>query len=230
MFRRAFAGALLAAALLPVTATASATEVTVLGPSCTFVSTEAELEDSLALYGVFAANWSAEILRDVPGAAEDMALARAWFADKTAAEEPPAEISAALERIDVAGHRVGYQGQEASAPLRVLVDRNERRQSAQRWRVMPRVEARERLTAHQDTPLHGYRAGLSVAAAESWERAWARTPGAEAAARAGRAEFSQCTAGVSGKAAPPPLPGAHIGALYPSLVMALLEDVGQLKP
>lgn len=230
MFRRAFVGVLLAAALLPAPAPATAAEVTVLGPSCTLASTQAEAEEQWALYGVFAANWSAEILRDIPGAAEDMALARAWYADKKSDAAPPEEVAAAVARIDVAGHRVGYQGEEASAPLRVLVDCNERRADARRWEVLPRAEARERLNTHRDTPLHDYRVGLSVAAAESWDRAWERTPGAEDAARAGRAEMSQCTAGVSGPTPPPVLPGAHIGALYTSLVMNLLEDIGQLMP
>ncbi|WP_460490795.1 hypothetical protein, partial [Corynebacterium nasicanis] len=135
MSRRArmLAAALLCAPLIDVPLSPAA-DVHVTGPTCTVLATTAEREEMLALSGIFAANWSAEILRDIPGSGADMSLARVWHADKTTEElaDMPEPVRAAVDRINAAGQRVGYTGEEASAALRVLVDRNERRRDLAR--------------------------------------------------------------------------------------------------
>ena len=105
MSRRPFALAaslLLAFPLAHSLPAAHAADVIVEGGTCTVVHSPVERDNVLALSGVFAANWSAEILRDIPGAAEDMSLARIWHADKTSEQlaDMPAEVRAAVDHHD----------------------------------------------------------------------------------------------------------------------------------
>lgn len=228
---------------------AAASDVVVTGPSCTFLYSAAEREEMLAVSGVFAANWSAEILRDIPAAADDLSVARAWHADKTsdAVVSMPEDVRAAIDRVNNAGHRVGYAKDEAVAPLRILVERNDLRESQRPFQILERDDARDRLATSRDrltpTLLSESRDGLSVAAGESWLRAWERTPGAQAESEASRAELSLCATGAAGSVnrstaesditAPPtkrlPLLGVPMGRVHSAFVMALLEDVGGLS-
>jgi|LSQX01.2.fsa_nt_gb hypothetical protein len=233
---------------------ARAAEITTDDGVCTVRLSPAETESGLALSGVFAANWSAEILRDVPSVAEDMALARTWHADKTSEQlaDMPGNVRAALERINAASARVGYRDGEAAAPLRILVERNNHRAAGRDTYQMTSAEARAQLAAARrsgsTTLLSGTREGLSVAADEAWLRAWERTPGAQAEADAYRAELRMCATGASGTVdrdeppttpvrsstpdpttAPTPARGVPLGSIHTSLVVALLEDAGSLK-
>ena len=92
------------------------------------------------------------------------------------------------------------------------------------------------------TLLSESRDGLSVAAGESWLRAWERTPGAQAESEASRAALALCATGTAGSVnrstaqsdlTPPPatrlpLLGVPMGKVHSAFVMALLEDVGSL--
>lgn len=231
-----------------------AADITSTAGVCTVRHTPAETESGLALAGVFAANWSAEILRDVPSVAEDMALARTWHADKTGDQlaDMPDDVRAALERINAASARAGYRDGEATAPLRILVERNNHRAAGHDSYTMTATEARGRLAVARRTGattlLSGTREGLSVAADEAWKRAWERTPGAQAEEAAFLAELRMCASGASGPAdrgdasATPvrssdprqpssavPGGGVPLGSIHSSLVVALLEDAGSLK-
>ena len=248
MLRRLIVAAVSALLLIDAPSPAAASDVVVTGPSCTFLYSAAEREEMLALSGVFAANWSAEILRDIPAAADDLAVARTWHADKTSDALPsmPEHVRAAIERVNTAGHRVGYAEDEAVAPLRILVERNDLRESQRPWQILDRDDARDRLAASRDrltpTLLSESRDGLSVAAGESWLRAWERTPGAQTESEASRAELALCATGTAGSVnrstaqsdlTPPPatrlpLLGVPMGKVHSAFVMALLEDVGSL--
>lgn len=231
-----------------------AAEVTTTAGTCTVRHTPAEVESALALSGVFAANWSAEILRDVPAVTEDMALARTWHADKRSGQlaDMPDDVRAAMERINVASARVGYREGEAVSPLRILVERNNRRAADHDSYTMTSDEARDRLAVARQTGattlLNDTRKGLSVAAEESWLRAWERTPGAQAEEDAFRAELRKCASGGSGaidhgttspspvgtpdpRRSSPVVPGGGVplGSIHSSLIVALLEDAGSIK-
>ncbi|QGU04332.1 hypothetical protein [Corynebacterium comes] len=243
--RSAIAAALILAAPLIGVPPASASEVVVSGASCTVIHTPAEHEDVLALSGVFAANWSAEILRDIPSAAEDMAVARSWHADKTsdALAEIPEHVRAAVDRVNTAGHRVGYRDEEATAPLRVLVDRNDHRRTGRTWQTFSTDEARKHLETTRrtgaPTALSGTHENLSIPADESWQRAWERTPGARAEAAASSAELRLCagrTAGTVDRAtanaethdAPVVsllVLGVPLGHIHTTTVLRLLEEI-----
>ncbi|RSZ66190.1 hypothetical protein EAH68_01175 [Corynebacterium hylobatis] len=228
---------------------AAASEVVVAGDSCTVIHTPAEHEEVLALTGVFAANWSAEILRDIPTAGEDMATARSWHADKTSEEldDMPDHVRAAVDRVNLAGQRVGYRDDEATAPLRVLVDRNDQRAAGITWQTFTAVEARRHMAAARDTGapalLSGTRENLSVPADESWRRAWERTPGARAEADASHTELRMCIGQTSGtvdritvKAMDTEAPltstvlGLPTGRIHNLTVLRLLEEVTGLMP
>lgn len=231
-----------------------AAHITTTDGVCTVRHIPAETESGLALSGVFAANWSAEILRDVPSAAEDMTLARTWHADKTSEQlaDMPVHIQAALGRINAASARAGYRDGEATAPLRILVERNNHRAAGGDRYTMTPAEARNQLADSRRTGttrlLSGTREGLSVAAEEAWLRAWERTPGAQTEADAFRAELRMCSAGGSGTvgrdesspssgrtsathvpASQVPGGGVPLGTIHTSLVVALLEDAGSIK-
>ena len=251
MSRRAslFAAVLLTFPLAgPTVSPAAASEILVVGPSCTITHTPGESEEMLALAGVFAATWSAEILRDVPAARDDMAMARSWHADKTTTqvESMPEAVREAMARINVAGQRVGYEGEEATAPLRILVQRNDHRAAERGWHAVTPESARRQLAAAgaggAPTALSFSRENLSVAAEESWTRAWNRTPGAQAEAEASRAELALCAAETSGSVnrataarntdvpeARLPLTGVPVGELHASMLMSLLEEAAGLK-
>lgn len=257
MSRRPFALAaslLLAFPLAHSLPAAHAADVIVEGGTCTVVHSPVERDNVLALSGVFAANWSAEILRDIPGAAEDMSLARIWHADKTSEQlaDMPAEVRAAVDRVNEAGQRVGYREDDATAPLRVLIDRNDHRRANQAWHTVSPEGAKELLDASRrsgtPTLLSGTRDGLSVAADEAWMRAWERTPGAAIEADASLAELRLCASGTSGTVdrgdasttvgqilesrvpdTRPQLVGVPLGHLHTSLIVALLEEAGSLK-
>lgn len=213
-------------------ARAVASEVRVPEASCTIVYSAAEWEEMLALAGVFAANWSAEILRDLPAAREDLTLTRTWHADKTTDElaDMPEHIRAAVDRVSVVGARAGYRDGEVLAPVRILVERNDLREDSDPRISFERDEARARLAAERDgrtsTLLSGSREGLSVAAGESWQRAWERTPGAQAESAASRAELSLCAAGTAGS-----VDRTNAGSRPsedrrdPAFIISLLEEV-----
>lgn len=247
--RSFFAAALLLTFPLISVPAATASQVVVAGDSCTVIHTQEEHEEVLALTGVFAANWSAEILRDIPTATEDMATARSWYADKTSGElaDMPGHIQAAVDRVNLAGQRVGYQDDEATAPLRVLVDRNDQKAAGRNWQTFTAVEARQHMAAARDTGapalLSGTRANLSVPADESWLRAWERTPGARAEADASHTELRMCIGQTSGNvdrttaraAATEPsvtslLPGVPTGRIHSITVLRLLEEVTGILP
>ncbi|MCS5478968.1 hypothetical protein NYP18_04780 [Corynebacterium sp. YIM 101645] len=228
---------------------AAASEVVVAGDSCTVIHTPAEHEEVLALTGVFAANWSAEILRDIPATRDDMATARSWHADKASDElaDMPGHIRAAVDRVNLAGQRVGYRDDEATAPLRVLVDRNDERAAGITWGTFTAVEARQRLAAARSTGapamLSGTRENLSVPADESWRRAWERTPGARAEADASHTELRMCIGQTSGtvdrttaKAMDTEAPvtsmvlGVPTGRIHSLTVLRLLEEVTGILP
>jgi hypothetical protein len=247
---RSFLGAALLLTLpLIGTPSATASQVIVAGDSCTVIHTPEEHEEVLALTGVFAANWSAEILRDIPTAADDMASARSWHADKTSDElaDMPDHIRGAVIRVNLAGQRVGYRDEEATAPLRVLIDRNDQREAGRTWQTFTAAEAR----AHMDTArrtgapalLSDTRENLSVPAEESWQRAWERTPGARVEADASSAELRMCTGQTSGtvdrttaKASGGSAPatslvlGAPAGQIHTLTVLRLLEEVAGFLP
>lgn len=241
--RSVIAAALILAAPLINIPPASAAEVITNATSCTVIHTPEEHEDVLALSGIFAANWSAEILRDIPSAAEDMSIARSWHADKTSAEldDVPDHVRAALDRLNAAGQRVGYRGEEATSPLRVLVDRNDLRASGLTRRTLSIEEARADLETIRRTGapalLSDYRADLSVPAEESWQRAWDRTPGASAEADAAGAELRLCaeqTPGTVDRASAATrttqslssfVLGVPLGDIHRATVLKLLEEV-----
>ena len=228
---------------------ASASEVISAGSACTVLRTAAEQEDVLALSGVFAANWSAEILRDIPAAAEEMAVARSWHADKTseASAEMPVHVREAVDRVNAAGQRVGYRGDEATAPLRVLVERNDLRRAG----TAPLTMSVDRAAADLETSLRtgappmlaDLREQLSVPAEESWQRAWERTPGASAETAAAGAELRLCAEQASGTvdranatAQPSPSPelpplvlGLPLGQIHLTTVLELFREVGVLS-
>lgn len=213
---------------------ASASEVIADDSSCTVLRSPAEQEDVLALSGVFAANWSAEILRDIPAAAEEMAVARSWYADKTSDALPsmPEHIREAVDRINAAGQRVGYRGEEATAPLRVLMERNDLRRAA------ADLESSRRTGA--PAMLGDVREGLSVPAEESWQRAWERTPGAGAETAAATEELRLCADRTSGTvdrsaataepssapALPPLVLGLPLGEIHMNTVLELFREIG----
>ena len=224
---------------------ASASQIIINGDSCTVVHTPAEHEDVLALTGVFAANWSAEILRDIPTAAEDLATARSWHADKTSAalNDMPDHVREAVDRINRAGQRVGYREDEATAPLRLLVERNDRRGTGRTWQTYRLDEARQHVDTTRRTGapalLSGTREDLSVPAGESWQRSWDRTPGARAEADASGAELRLCSRQTSGTVnrttgkaktdanlSIPSLPaGIPAGRIHTTTVLELLNEI-----
>lgn len=247
--RSFFAAALLLSLPLTGTPSATASEVVVAGDSCTVIHTQEEHEEVLALTGVFAANWSAEILRDIPTATEDMATARSWHADKTSGELTgmPENVRAAVDRVNLAGQRVGYRDDEATAPLRVLVDRNDQKSEGRTWQTFTAVEARQHMAAARDTGapalLSGTRANLSVPADESWQRAWERTPGARAEADASHTELRMCIGQTSGTVDRPTAQattsgpqvtslvlGVPTGKIHSITVLRLLEEVTGILP
>lgn len=241
---RSFFAAVLLLSLPLLGTPAAASEVVAAGNSCTVIHTQEEHEEVLALTGVFAANWSAEILRDIPTATDDMATARSWHADKTSGElaDMPEHVRTAVDRVNLAGQRVGYREDEATAPLRVLVDRNDQRATGRTWQTFTAVEARRHMAAARDTGapalLSGTRADLSVPADESWQRAWERTPGARAEADASRTELRMCigqTSGTvdrttakavdTGSPVTSPVLGLPTGRIHSLTVLRLLEEV-----
>lgn len=247
--RSFFAAALLLSLPLAVTPSATASEVAAAGNSCTVILTQKEHEEVLALTGVFAANWSAEILRDIPTVADDMATTRSWHADKTSDElgDMPDQISAAIDRVNLAGQRVGYRDDEATAPLRVLIDRNDQKAAGRTWQTFTFVEARQHLAAARKTGapalLSESLTNLSVPAEESWRRAWERTPGARAEVEASNRELRMCVGQTSGtvdrataKAVGTTAPvtslvlSAPAGMIHSITVFRLLEEVTGTLP
>lgn len=225
---------------------ASASEVIADDSSCTVLRSPAEQEDVLALSGVFAANWSAEILRDIPAAAEEMAVARSWYADKTSDALPsmPEHIREAVDRINAAGQRVGYRGEEATAPLRVLMERNDLRRAGTGPQTLSVDRAAADLESSRRTGapamLGDVREGLSVPAEESWQRAWERTPGAGAETAAATEELRLCADRTSGTvdrsaataepssapALPPLVLGLPLGEIHMNTVLELFREIG----
>ena len=200
-----------ALALSSPIAVAAQSPATVTAPACTLSTSSQDYTDYAAAIGVFAANWAGEIVRDIPASAEDMSTARAWHADKTTADLPdrPEEIRAAVERINAAGAHAGYGEQEATAPLRLLLHRN------------------EAVTGDTDDPalLTTSLEELGIPAEEAWERAWDRTPQIHARAEQYRTELSRCatvtevrTTGLTG----------IVSGLYAANLDLLGEHVPQL--
>lgn len=235
--------------LLGGTPAASASEVVVDGDSCTVIHTPTEHEDVLALTGVFAANWSAEILRDIHSAAEDFATARSWHADKTteALADMPVHVREAVDRINLAGQRVGYREDEATAPLRLLIERNDHRRTGRTWQTYSLDQARQHVDTTRRTGapvlLSGTREDLSVPAKESWQRAWDRTPGARAEADASGTELRLCSRQTSGSvnrttakaktnpalSIPSLLPVIPAGRIHTMTVLELLDEISAFR-
>ncbi len=200
----------------PVVAAAQsppAAQATVADPACTLSTSSQDYTDYAAAIGVFAANWAGEIVRDIPASAEDMSTARAWHADKTTADLPdrPEEIRAAVERINAAGAHAGYGEQEATAPLRLLLHRN------------------EAVTGDTDDPalLTASLAELGIPAEEAWERAWDRTPQIHARAEEYRTELARCATATATGLRTTGLTGI-VSGLYAANLDLLGEHVPQL--
>lgn len=252
--RTAVAATTSALLLTGVVMPAGASQVSVNDATCTVAASTGEYEDFVSAVGVFAANWAAEIVRDLPAVGADMSTARAWYADKTSEDvtDLPESVRGAEERIDAAGVRAGYREGEALAPLQLLLQRNDRRLDGTiGWfdsHRMPVSEAQSRLSnarlGNGPAILTSTRQDLSVPADEAWNRAWEATPQIRNEHDATLAELQLCSDATPGTVDrttghvhpdPDPAPGATgglvgiIAGLHSLLVQLIAGQVPGLS-